>query len=56
MVVIYPLRDKLCCFRPQYNGVAYTLLTNFPNKELTDDTATISSAGLDGAVVIQRQE
>ena len=41
-------------FRPQYSGVQYMLMTTFPNKELTEDTATISSAGLVGAAVLQR--
>jgi len=50
------LRMYINIARPQYNGEAYALLTTFPNKELTDDTATITCAGLDGAVVIQRQE
>jgi len=29
-------------------------MTTFPNKELTDDAATISGAGLLGAAVLQR--
>ena len=41
-------------FRPQYSGVQYMLMTTFPNKELTEDTATVSSAGLVGAAVLQR--
>ena len=41
-------------FRPQYEGVTYALMTTFPNKELTEDTATIASAGLVGAAVLQR--
>ena len=40
--------------RPQYEGVAYALMTTFPNKELTEDTATIAGAGLVGAAVLQR--
>ena len=57
VVVIHTLWDSYAdLFRPQYTGVAYTLMTTFPNKELTDGTATITRAGLDGAVVIQRQE
>jgi len=48
------LRTYINTARPQYSGVTYTLLTTFPNKELTDDTATVSSAGLMGAAVLQR--
>ena len=48
------LRTYINTARPQYSGVTYSLLTTFPNKELTEDTATISSAGLMGAAVLQR--
>merc|ERR1712029_640818 len=48
------LRSYINVARPQYNGVGYNLLTTFPNKEITDDSATISSAGLVGAAVLQR--
>ena len=40
--------------RPQYAGVSYSLMTTFPNKEITEDAATISGAGLVGAAVLQR--
>ena len=40
--------------RPQYAGRTYSLLTTFPNKEITDDAATVSGAGLVGAAVLQR--
>ena len=40
--------------RPQYAGVSYSLMTTFPNKEITEDAATISGAGLVGAAVHQR--
>ena len=39
--------------RPQYEGVQYMLLTTFPNKEVTDDTATVASARLVGAAGLQ---
>jgi len=48
------LRMYINIARPQYEAVQYSLLTTFPNKELTEDTATISSAGLVGAAVLQR--
>jgi len=48
------LRLYINTARPQYQGVQYSLLTTFPNKELTEDTATIASAGLVGAAVLQR--
>jgi len=48
------LRKYINTARPQYDGVNYNLMTTFPNKELTDDSATISGAGLLGAAVLQR--
>lgn len=48
------LRSYINTARPQYSGVTYSLLTTFPNKEITDDSATISGAGLVGAAVLQR--
>merc|ERR1719242_1799778 len=48
------LRTYINTARPQFAGVAYTLLTTFPNKEITEDATTISGAGLVGAAVLQR--
>jgi len=48
------LRMYINTARPQYEGVSYALMTTFPNKELTEDTATIAGAGLVGAAVLQR--
>jgi len=48
------LRVYISTARPQYQGVQYSLLTTFPNKELTDDTLTVATAGLVGAAVLQR--
>jgi len=48
------LRTYITTARPQYAGVAYSLMTTFPNKEITEDAATISGAGLVGAAVLQR--
>ena len=44
--------DNVC--RPQYSGTPFSLLTTFPNKELTEDGQTLSEAGLAGAAVLQR--
>ena len=48
------LRTYINTARPQYSGVTYSLMTTFPNKEITDDSLTISAAGLVGAAVLQR--
>ena len=40
--------------RPQYEGLDFTMLTTFPNKELTDGRQTVAEAGLLGAAVLQR--
>jgi len=48
------LRTYINTARPQYDGVEFLLLTTFPSKELTDSAATIASAGLVGAAVMQR--
>jgi len=48
------LRSYINTARPQYSGLNYALLTTFPNKEITDDSLTISAAGLVGAAVLQR--
>jgi len=48
------LRTYINTARPQYSGVTYSLMTTFPNKELTEDSATVGGAGLAGAAVLQR--
>ena len=40
------LKTYINTVRPQYEYVQYSLLTTFPKKELTKESATISSAGL----------
>ena len=35
-------------------GTNFVLLTTFPNKELTDETKTVSEANLLNAVIVQR--
>jgi len=48
------LRIYINTARPQYEGVQYQLMTTFPNKELSDDSSSVSGAGLIGAAVLQR--
>jgi UBX domain-containing protein 1 len=40
--------------RPHLSGATFSLLTTFPNKELTDDSMTIEKAGLANAAVLLR--
>jgi UBX domain-containing protein 1 len=40
--------------RPQYEIVPFSLMTAFPNKELTDEMATLAELQLLNAVIIQR--
>ncbi|KAL1110428.1 hypothetical protein AAG570_007959 [Ranatra chinensis] len=40
--------------RPEFADRAFTLLTSFPSRELTQDTLTIEEAGLLGASILQR--
>lgn len=44
------------CFRarPEYEASTFTLLMTFPNKELTDDKASLKDANLLNAVIVQR--
>ncbi|KAL9978481.1 hypothetical protein ACROYT_G016001 [Oculina patagonica] len=48
------IRRFICASRPQMAGVNFVLLTTFPNKELTDETKTLSEANLLNAVIVQR--
>merc|ERR1711872_1138029 len=48
------LRIYINTARPQYEGVQYQLMTTFPNKELSDDSSSVSGAGLIGAAFLQR--
>mmetsp|Transcript_10961 Transcript_10961/g.19812 ORF Transcript_10961/g.19812 Transcript_10961/m.19812 type:complete len:377 (-) Transcript_10961:99-1229(-) len=47
------LRSFVNAARPGFASVAYDLSTTFPKKVLSDNSATISSEGLKGAVVVQ---
>ncbi|KAH6941735.1 hypothetical protein HPB50_023067 [Hyalomma asiaticum] len=40
--------------RPEYEATTFSLLTTFPHKELTDESATLKDANLLNAVIVQR--
>ncbi|TPX42883.1 hypothetical protein SeMB42_g04548 [Synchytrium endobioticum] len=40
--------------RPGLTGTPYVLMTTFPNKELTDENATIQASGLVNSVIMQK--
>ncbi|TPX36039.1 hypothetical protein SmJEL517_g01716 [Synchytrium microbalum] len=42
--------------RPGTSGTPYVLMTTFPNKELTDESATLQAAGLVNSVVVQKMD
>lgn len=48
------LRAFINTARPEYASRHYTLMTSFPNKELTNDTETIEQANLKSATVMQK--
>lgn len=48
------IRTYVSTARPQYASQNFTLLTTFPNKELTDGSETIEKAGLKNAAILQR--
>jgi len=48
------LRKYIVTARPQYASTNFTLLTTFPNKELTEESQTLGEANLIGAAVLQR--
>lgn len=54
MQTVGDLRSFIAASRPDLAGTAYRLATAFPAAELTDDAATIQSAGLANAVVVQK--
>lgn len=51
---IQDIRRYIETARPEYSGRIYTLLTTFPNKELTNPDDTIQQAGLQNAAILQR--
>jgi len=48
------LRDFINLMRPDLATRTFVLMTNFPNKELTNESATLVEANLLNAVIIQR--
>lgn len=48
------IRSYINTARPEYNQRVYSLLTSFPNKELTDDSETLEQGKLQNAVIIQK--
>lgn len=51
---IQDIRQFVVTARPEYTGRQFTLLTTFPNKELTNQSDTIQQAGLQNAAILQR--
>jgi len=50
------LRRYITIARPQYAGTTFSLLTTFPNKELTEEGQSLKEANLIGAAVLQRMK
>jgi len=50
------LRTYITTARPQYAGTLFSLLTTFPNKELTEEGQSLKDANLIGAAVLQRMK
>lgn len=48
------IRKYIVTSRPEYAQHNYSLLTSFPNKELTDDNETVQQGSLLNAVIIQK--
>lgn len=48
------IRGFINAGNPGMSSRSYVLMTTFPNKDLTDDSATIEEAGLKGSVITQR--
>ena len=48
------IRKFLAASRPDL-GQSYRLMTAFPQQQLSDESATIAAAGLENAVIMQKQ-
>ncbi|CAG2053956.1 unnamed protein product [Timema podura] len=48
------VRSYINIARPQYQNQNFSLLTTFPSKELSDNSVTLSDAGILNAAVMQR--
>lgn len=51
---IADIRQYIIVARPEYASQTFALMTTFPNKELTDDQASVKDAGLLGAAILLR--
>lgn len=48
------VRRHIVASRPQYAGVAFSLLTTLPSRQLPDDSVTLKEADLLNAAIMQR--
>lgn len=48
------VRRHIAASRPQYAGVAFSLITTLPSRQLTDDTVTLKEADLLNAAIMQK--
>ena len=48
------LRRYVVIARPEYATQTFALMSTFPNKELTDDSASVKDAGLLGSALLLR--
>jgi len=46
------VRRYIVIARPEYASRTFTLMTNFPNKKLTDESLSLADAGLLNAVLV----
>jgi len=51
---VQDIRNFVDAALPASSSMQYDLMTAFPNKVLTDNTASIQAAGLQGAVIMQK--
>lgn len=51
---ISDIRSYINTARPEYMARNYTLMTQFPNKELTNNDETIEQAGVKSATIVQK--
>lgn len=51
---VQDIRSYICDARPVYGPLPFILMTNFPTKQLTDETQTVSEANLQNATLTQK--
>ena len=51
---ILDIRRYICHSRPEYGPQEFILMTTFPNKELTEEGASIEELSLQNALIVQR--